>query len=81
MEAIEVLERQFTINDISRAFQEGKLVQAFVCGTAFFVTPVSLICHHDSDADYASAEDMSEDEESENEDPEEESEGVKVEDE
>lgn len=36
---------------------------------------------HDSDADYASAEDMSEDEESENEDPEKGSEGVKVEDE
>lgn len=36
---------------------------------------------HDSDADYASAEDMSEDEEPENEDREEKSEAVKVEDE
>jgi len=45
LEAIDVVERQYTIDDISRAFQEGRIIEAFVCGTAFFVTPVSVISH------------------------------------
>ena len=47
LEAVDVVERQFTMDDVSRAFQEGRLVEAFVCGTAFFVTPVSVIKHRD----------------------------------
>lgn len=35
LEAIEVLERQYTIKDISRAYQKGRLIEAFVRGTAF----------------------------------------------
>jgi branched-chain amino acid aminotransferase len=45
LEAIDVVERQYTIQDISRAFYGGRLIEAFVCGTAFFVTPVSVIRH------------------------------------
>lgn len=43
--AVEVVERQFTMDDVSQAYKEDRLVEAFVCGTAFFVTPVSLIGH------------------------------------
>jgi branched-chain amino acid aminotransferase len=45
LEAIDVVERQYTIDDISRAFHGGRLLEAFVCGTTFFVTPVSVIKH------------------------------------
>ncbi|KKK19119.1 hypothetical protein P175DRAFT_0440981 [Aspergillus ochraceoroseus IBT 24754] len=41
--ALEVVERAFTIRDIEQAWREGRIVEAFVCGTAYFVTPVKLI--------------------------------------
>ncbi|KAI4853336.1 branched-chain amino acid aminotransferase II [Aureobasidium sp. EXF-8845] len=39
LEAVDVVERQYTMDDVSKAFREGRLVEAFVCGTAYFVTP------------------------------------------
>jgi branched-chain amino acid aminotransferase len=45
LEKVDVVERQFTMDDVSKAFREGRLVEAFVCGTAYFVTPVSVISH------------------------------------
>ncbi|KAL4797144.1 aminotransferase [Aspergillus venezuelensis] len=41
--AVEVVEKTFTIADVEAAFKEGRVVEAFVCGTAFFITPVKLI--------------------------------------
>jgi branched-chain amino acid aminotransferase len=40
---IDVVERPFTISDIERAAQEGRLVEAFACGTAYFVVPAGQI--------------------------------------
>ncbi|RDW90724.1 branched-chain amino acid aminotransferase, cytosolic [Aspergillus mulundensis] len=41
--AVEVVEKTFTIGDVEAAWKEGRVVEAFVCGTAFFITPVKLI--------------------------------------
>ncbi|KAK4905788.1 hypothetical protein LTR49_024963 [Elasticomyces elasticus] len=42
---LEVVERYFTMRDNLQAAKEGRLLEAFVCGTAYFVTPVSVIEH------------------------------------
>ncbi|KAL3474847.1 aminotransferase [Aspergillus californicus] len=46
---VEVVEKTFTINDVEAAWKEGRVVEAFVCGTAFFITPVKLIRNGDVD--------------------------------
>ncbi|KAH9811171.1 branched-chain amino acids aminotransferase [Teratosphaeria destructans] len=43
IEGLEVLEERFTMDDIVAAAEEGRLVEAFAAGTAFFVAPVGLI--------------------------------------
>jgi branched-chain amino acid aminotransferase len=43
VEALEVVEKRFTMQDIVEAKEEGRLVEAFAAGTAFFVAPVGLI--------------------------------------
>jgi branched-chain amino acid aminotransferase len=40
---IEVVERPFTMGEVVQAGEEGRLVEAFGCGTAFFVAPVADI--------------------------------------
>ncbi|KAL4948962.1 aminotransferase [Aspergillus filifer] len=47
--AVEVVEKTFTIADVEAAFKEGRVVEAFVCGTAFFITPVKLIRDGETD--------------------------------
>ncbi|KAL3467042.1 aminotransferase [Aspergillus heterothallicus] len=47
--AVDVVEKTFTIGDVEAAWKEGRIVEAFVCGTAFFITPVKLI--RDGDVD------------------------------
>jgi branched-chain amino acid aminotransferase len=42
-EAVEVLERKFTMAEVVAAADEGRLVEAFACGTAFFIAPVEEI--------------------------------------
>jgi branched-chain amino acid aminotransferase len=42
-ESVEVVERSFTMDEIVAAQKEGRLVEAFAAGTAFFVAPVSTI--------------------------------------
>ncbi|KAI9368827.1 aminotransferase [Aspergillus egyptiacus] len=46
---LEVVEKSFTIGDVEEAWKEGRVVEAFVCGTAFFITPVKLIRNGDVD--------------------------------
>ncbi|KAL5343970.1 aminotransferase [Aspergillus crustosus] len=46
---VDVVEKTFTISDVEKAWKEGRIVESFVCGTAFFITPVKLI--RDGDAD------------------------------
>ena len=43
LESLEVVERKFNIFDIEQAASEGRLVEAFASGTAWFVAPISLI--------------------------------------
>ncbi|KAF3936428.1 hypothetical protein ABW19_dt0204124 [Dactylella cylindrospora] len=47
LEKLDVVEENFTIQDIVEAYDEGRLVEAFGCGTAFFVAPVSVISYRD----------------------------------
>ena len=42
-EAVEVLERKFTMEELDEAVQEGRLLEAFAAGTAYFVAGVGLI--------------------------------------
>ncbi|KAI1463954.1 branched-chain amino acid aminotransferase II [Daldinia caldariorum] len=46
---IEVVERRYTINEVLEASSEGRLLESFAAGTAFFVCPVSLIHHRGQD--------------------------------
>ncbi|PSK45215.1 branched-chain amino acid aminotransferase [Elsinoe australis] len=38
-----VVERKYTMQEVVEAYEEGRLVEAFAAGTAFFVAPVGLI--------------------------------------
>jgi len=51
LEPLEIVERVFTMQDIVEAVEEGRLVEAFACGTAYFVTPVSKIHFRGKDLD------------------------------
>ena len=48
-EGLEVVEQRFTMADIISAQEEGRLVEAFAAGTAFFVAPVGLIHFRNKD--------------------------------
>ncbi|KAI9814959.1 MAG: hypothetical protein M1832_005598 [Thelocarpon impressellum] len=43
LEPLEVVERRFTMAEVERAVEEGRLIEAFACGTAFFIAAVSEI--------------------------------------
>ncbi|AEO63519.1 uncharacterized protein THITE_162912 [Thermothielavioides terrestris NRRL 8126] len=46
---LEVVERKYTIDEVIEANKEGRLVEAFAAGTAYFICPVSQIRHRDYD--------------------------------
>ncbi|KAI1331777.1 branched-chain amino acid aminotransferase [Xylariaceae sp. FL0255] len=46
---VEIVERKYTMNDVLEADSEGRLVEAFASGTAYFVVPISLIHHRGRD--------------------------------
>jgi branched-chain amino acid aminotransferase len=48
---LEVVERNFTMMDIEEAWKEGRIVEAFLSGTAYFITPVSAINFRDEEID------------------------------
>ncbi|KAF4538141.1 putative branched-chain-amino-acid aminotransferase protein [Lasiodiplodia theobromae] len=43
LEGLEIVERKFTMSEVVDAAAEGRLVEAFAAGTAFFIAPVGLI--------------------------------------
>jgi branched-chain amino acid aminotransferase len=43
LESLEIVERKFNIFEIEEAANEGRLVEAFAAGTAWFVAPISSI--------------------------------------
>jgi branched-chain amino acid aminotransferase len=47
-EDLEIVERKFTIGEIVEAEQQGRLLEAFVAGTAFFISGVSKISWRDT---------------------------------
>jgi branched-chain amino acid aminotransferase len=49
LESVEVVERKFTMADVIEAYEEGRLIEAFAAGTAFFVAPVGLIHYKNKD--------------------------------
>ncbi|KAF3905719.1 hypothetical protein AA313_de0201478 [Arthrobotrys entomopaga] len=51
LEKVEVVEEDFTIHDLVEAQAEGRLVEAFACGTAFFVAPIAYIQYVDQGFD------------------------------
>jgi branched-chain amino acid aminotransferase len=51
LEAVDVVERTYTIQELVEASNEGRLIEAFACGTAFFVVPVSKIHFRGIDID------------------------------
>lgn len=42
---LDVVERNFSIHELMDAASDGRLVECFVCGTAFFITPVGEISY------------------------------------
>ncbi|KAH7144546.1 aminotransferase [Dactylonectria estremocensis] len=48
---LKVVEKNFTMHELQKAWEEGRLVEAFVSGTAFFITPVSVIHFGGQDLD------------------------------
>ncbi|CAJ2502890.1 Uu.00g102840.m01.CDS01 [Anthostomella pinea] len=46
---VEIVERKYTIEDVLQADEEGRLVESFAAGTAYFVCPVSVIHHRGRD--------------------------------
>jgi branched-chain amino acid aminotransferase len=49
LEQLEVVERQFTMEDIVEALEEGRMIEAFAAGTAYFVCGISAISYCDRD--------------------------------
>lgn len=43
LEGLEVVERQFSMSELAEVALDGRLVEAFAAGTAYFVAPVGLI--------------------------------------
>ncbi|OHE97555.1 branched-chain-amino-acid aminotransferase [Colletotrichum orchidophilum] len=49
---LEVVERPFTMGEVAEACAEGRLLEAFVSGTAMFITPVSMIKYGDTEIQF-----------------------------
>lgn len=56
VEAVEVVEQRFTMDDVLEALNEGRFVEAFAAGTAFFIAPVGLIHFRGKDLEIPLAE-------------------------
>ncbi|KAI0973997.1 branched-chain-amino-acid aminotransferase [Xylaria arbuscula] len=46
---VEIVERKYTIDEVIEASAEGRLIESFASGTAYFVCPISLIHHRGRD--------------------------------
>ena len=42
---LDVVERKFTIHELIEAHEEGRLIECFACGTAFFIAPIGEISY------------------------------------
>ncbi|KAI1635121.1 aminotransferase [Biscogniauxia mediterranea] len=46
---VEIVERKYTIDEVIQADAEGRMLESFAAGTAYFVCPISLIHHRGRD--------------------------------
>ena len=53
-----VTERHFTIHEVIKASKEGRIIEAFGCGTAAVVSPIKRIGYEDQDFDIPIKEDI-----------------------
>ncbi|KAF2127344.1 branched-chain-amino-acid aminotransferas-like protein [Dothidotthia symphoricarpi CBS 119687] len=51
LEPLEIVERKFNIFEVEEAAKEGRIVEAFAAGTAWFVAPISQIHFRGKDID------------------------------
>ena len=51
-EPLEIVERKYTMAELITASSEGRLIEAFAAGTAFFISPVSTIHFRGTDIDF-----------------------------
>ncbi|KAF2864154.1 branched-chain amino acid aminotransferase II [Piedraia hortae CBS 480.64] len=51
VEAVQVVEKQYTMAELIEAKNQGRLLEAFAAGTAFFIAPVSRIHFRGQDID------------------------------
>lgn len=51
LEGLEVVERTFTMSEVTELVDQGRVVEAFAAGTAYFVAPVAVINYNDRDLD------------------------------
>ncbi|KAF2461349.1 aminotransferase [Lineolata rhizophorae] len=56
LEPVDVVERTLTIHEILDAYTEGRLIEAFAAGTAFFIAPVGEIHFRGTDIEVPLAE-------------------------
>ncbi|TVY43575.1 Branched-chain-amino-acid aminotransferase, mitochondrial [Lachnellula occidentalis] len=49
LDPVEIVERQFTMDEVAEVVKEGRMVEAFAAGTAYFVSPVSVISYKGED--------------------------------
>ena len=57
LEPMDVVERKYTMAELLAAHEEGRLIEAFAAGTAFFISPVSVIHFRGKDLDIPMKED------------------------
>ncbi|EHK17279.1 uncharacterized protein TRIVIDRAFT_42417 [Trichoderma virens Gv29-8] len=57
LEALEIVERKFTMDEVADAVDHGRVIEAFAAGTAYFVAPVSAINYQDRDLEITIAKD------------------------
>ncbi|EON96065.1 putative branched-chain amino acid cytosolic protein [Phaeoacremonium minimum UCRPA7] len=57
LEGLDVAERQITMGELVEASKEGRLLEACVTGTAFFIAPVGVIRYRDADIKIGAVED------------------------
>ena len=57
LEPITIVQRRFTMSDLLEANANGQLLEAFAAGTAFFISPVSIIHSRGQDLDFELKED------------------------
>jgi branched-chain amino acid aminotransferase len=49
LDPIEIVERKFTMDEVAEVVKEGRMVEAFAAGTAYFVCPVAVINYRGED--------------------------------